>query len=205
MKRTLFVLPAVAAVLALSTVCLSAVAVDDLLDKRISLDLKDASVQNVFQLYQEILGVELEIDPTLDGKVSITFENITVRTSLTAVSESAGCRWELSDGDPPVLRVTCDHEAAHGDGAVPRTGLYALESPVTLDLEDADVHEVFGAVAHLLNSRLLIDVALGEESISIRHEERPISDFLDDVCGEIGCEWTFAPGEDPLLSVEAGP
>jgi len=200
MKRTLLVFPVAAAVFVLSTVT---VAGDDLLDKRISLDLKDASVLNVFQLYQEILGVELEIDPTFDGKVSITFENITVRTSLNAVSESAGCRWELPNGDPPVLRVTCESSAAHGDEAELRTGLYALESPVTLDLKDADVHEVFGAVAHLLDSRLLIDVALAEESITIRHEEQPISDFLDDVCGEIGCEWTFDSGQEPLLSVEA--
>jgi len=202
MKRTLFAFPVANAAFLLLTVCLPAVAVDDLLDKRISLDLKDASVRNVFQLYQEILGVELEIDPTLDAKVSITFENITVRTSLNAVSESVGCHWELPDGDPPVLRVTCDQEA-YGEEAEPRTGVYALESPVTLDLKDADVHEVFGAVAHLLNSRLLIDVALAEESITIHHEEQPISDFLDDVCGDIGCEWSFASGEKPLLSVEA--
>jgi type II secretory pathway component GspD/PulD (secretin) len=121
--------------------------------------------------------------------------------------------WDLLEGAPGLLRVTRDPAhpdrwtalAAGGHGERERKALYALESPVTLELQDADVHRVFGAVASLLQSRLLIDVALAEESITIHHEERPIADFLDDVCDEIGCAWSFDPGENPLLSVEARP
>ena len=117
----------------------------------------------------------------------------------------AGRRFPLAsrDPDPEGLR-TLDLLRRTGTERTP-SGSLCTRSPVTLDLEDADVHKVFGAVAHLLSSRLLIDIALAEASITIRHEEQPISDFLDDVCREIGCEWTFVPGEEPLLSVEASP
>ena len=42
-----------------------------------------------------------------------------------------------------------------------------------------------------------VRIALAEVSITIHHEQQPISDFLDDVCGEIGCEWTLDSGEKP--------
>ena len=49
-------------------------AAEDDLDKRITLDLKEAELQKVFALYGDILGMEVEFDPALDRTISITFD-----------------------------------------------------------------------------------------------------------------------------------
>ena len=64
-------------------------AAEDDLDKRITLELKGAELEKVLMLYQDVLGVEVDIDPPVDRTISIAFDDITVRTSLNAICESA--------------------------------------------------------------------------------------------------------------------
>jgi len=186
------------------------------LDKRITLDLKDAAVREVFRLYAEILDVELDLDPSIDGSTSITFENVTVRTSLNAVCESVGCAWELTDGDPGRLKVVRDDSqdglleirgteedyrgrivANRGPGDARRY----LESPVSLELQDADAATVLKLAAKIIGARLLLDRRLAGETITVDASGVPFSEVLDEICTELGCDWELTDGDPPTLAV----
>jgi type II secretory pathway component GspD/PulD (secretin) len=187
------------------------------LDERITLDLEDAPLREVFGTYGEILDVELDIDPSIDGDISITFENVTVRTSLNAICESAGCRWELHEGDPPRLEVVrFDSQDSrletgrNGEGARGRmiaargpgdTRGY-LESPVSLELQDADAATVLKLAAKVIGARLLLDRRLAGETISINATGVPLSEVLDEICVELGCDWKLTEGDSPVLAVD---
>lgn len=178
------------------------------LDERITLDLEDAPLQEIFDLYSEILNVELQIDPALEGTISITFDNITVKTSLNAVCESAGCKWKWTDGDPGLLKVERDHgdrdtvkvrrvAAMHA----PEDGGYGIDSPVSLQLTDADATKVFEIAAKVIEAKLLMDRELAGEKVTIHATEVPLSGVLDTICTDLGCTWQLGEGDPPTLEV----
>jgi type II secretory pathway component GspD/PulD (secretin) len=193
----------------------TAAAFDDVMDKRISLNLKDAQLQKIFDMYKGILDVELEIDPTLDEKVTIAFEKITVRTSLNAICESAGCLWELIDGAPGLLRVTRDELARHrspqpGEGEMkmkvfashaPEKAGYNIDSDVSLRLTDADATTVLDVAAEVIGASLLMDRRLAGETVTINASAVPLSSVLDTMCAELGCAWKLTDGDPPMLEV----
>ena len=189
---------------------------DSELSERITLDLKDVSLQEVFCVYEEFLRVELVIDPALDQSITASFDNITVRTSLNVICESAGCRWEFLDGEPRLLRIDRDDQAPGELTATPAAEArkfsidvadstdprgYTLESYVALELNDADATSVLRVVAKVIGSRLLMDRKLGGERVTVHVKAVPLSTLLDTICLELGCEWKLTGDEPSTLEV----
>jgi hypothetical protein len=50
-------------------------------------------------------SVAPDAGPAVDGKVTITVENVATALALDAVCETLSCRWELRSGKPAVLTV----------------------------------------------------------------------------------------------------
>jgi type II secretory pathway component GspD/PulD (secretin) len=181
-------------------------AAEDDLDKRITLELKGAELEKVLMLYQDVLGVEVEIDPPVDRTISIAFDDITVRTSLNAICESAKCQWELIEGDPGLLRFECEYQekkphadifATHAPGETE----YAIDSPVSLQLTDADATKVLEVAAKIMGAKLLMDRKLEHSTITINADGVPLSTVLDTVCEDLDCAWKLADGDPPTLEV----
>jgi type II secretory pathway component GspD/PulD (secretin) len=117
MSRRLFL--SITMLVFLCTCCASlCLAGSDVWTRRVSLDFKGAPLDQVMEHYAAILESELEIDPDLEGwTVTFTVDNVSVLTSLNTICESAGCTWDLLEGDPPVLRVTPAAPPSAGHGA----------------------------------------------------------------------------------------
>ena len=186
------------------------------LDERITLDLKDAQLQKVFEIYREILDIELDIDPSIDEAISVAFEDITVRTSLNVICESAGCRWNLLEGDPGLLQVTRDDAREGQDGQrlvvkESRGNVFAthgstgarhhLDSPVSIDLVEADATAVLELAAKILGAKLLLDRKLEGKLLTVHVSAVPLSNFLDTICADLGCDWKLLDGDSPTLEV----
>lgn len=211
--------PIVPSVLAAAVILLAsgpAATGGDGFDERITLDLEDAPLREVFAIYEEILNLGLDVDPAIDGTITISFENVTVRTSLNAICESAGCRWERVDGDPATLRIDRDAStpgrgeagndrddsrrraiAAHGPEAASRL----MESPVSIELDEANATKVLGVAAKIVGAKLLMDRRLGEKTVTIHTSAAPLSEVLDTVCDDLGCAWELTEGDPPVLRV----
>ncbi len=71
----------------------------------IDLKVKEANVQEVLQIFGEILGAKAIVDPAIQGKLSLNLENTPVDQALNAVCAAAGCDWSY-DAAARVLRVT---------------------------------------------------------------------------------------------------
>jgi type II secretory pathway component GspD/PulD (secretin) len=218
MRRTVFGSSALATVLAMLLSGFAAAAAESDLDKRITLKLENAPVQKIFDIYRQILEVELDLDPTIDGDITISFENITVRTSLNAACESAGCRWELLAGDPGLLRVDRDDQAA-GRDEKPRSGPRLqhlggdnatlelssgelLERPVSLELQKADATSVLKLTAEVIGAKLLVDKSLEGETVSVNVSGMALSTVLDTLCTQLRCVWNLTEGDPPVLEVD---
>jgi len=186
-----------AAVLLAATLVVPALAEEDLLDKPISLNLEDASVEQLYPLFATILEAQLELDEAdNDRSVSLVFDGITVRTSLNAFCESAGCVWELTDTPTRTLRFSSRARA------VERTRAMAEDRRITVDVEDADAPRVFELAARLLGAQAAVDPVLKERKVTMRMEEEPISTVLDELCLRLSCDWSLVAGTPARLRIE---
>jgi type II secretory pathway component GspD/PulD (secretin) len=209
-----FLIPAI--ILALS-LCVPATAGESALDARVTLDLDNAELHEVFDIYKELLKVELDIDPTIDGRITVSFDNITVRTSLNVICESAGCRWELLGDELRVFRVDRDDapeklrkislSGKEPGGDVFKTHKsdengYSLDSPVSLKLSNADATTLLELTAEVIGAKLLVNRDLKDRTISINAEKVPLSTVLNTMCSEVGCVWKLTEGNPPTLEVD---
>ncbi len=92
MKRRLVVLALVAEV----TLGVSAdAAAQNLLDRRVTMSFTQTPPAQMLLALAKMTGLEANIDRTLTEPVSLTLENVTVRTLLDAACDSIGCRWRI--------------------------------------------------------------------------------------------------------------
>jgi len=200
--------------------------------ERVSLNLKDSSVKKVLGLYKDLLGVEVDYQCAQDRQISISFEELKVRTSLSAICESAGLDWALVPGTPTVLRITCSPAAPQAEtkrrlikveerGGPPKDGEPGAKAEVrvkktvsdqgqkdvvvSIDLKDAALADSMKMAARLLDAKLVMDASLEGKKVTLKMEEVPIQAFLDAVCKQSGTTWQIKPGDPPTLEVGKGP
>ena len=195
--------------------------------ERIDLSLEDADIVNALDIYRKLLGVEVRLQCAEERRVTISFSNLTVRTSLDAICESAGLVWSLEEGEPPILRVDCGPPPprtgkatkpapAPGQGmvAVPRgaakDGADPLAQTVSIELRDADLADTLAMVGRLIGGsgsiRLLVDLALAGRTVTVKAEKTTLRELLDTVCAQTGARWELAPDPPPpTLKVRPAP
>ena len=86
------------------------------LDLKTTIDVTAAVPHDVFLSISIRLGSKLVIAPEITQPVTMHLENVTVRTALTALSESLECRWVVEGN---VLYVETASSAQHGPSRVP--------------------------------------------------------------------------------------
>lgn len=160
----------------------------DALDRRASLDLQDATAEEAFRSIAHMTGVEIDLEGLSGERVSVELENVRVRTILTALCDSLGCRWELIDGKPPRLRIVPvpgEHPVAR---VKPREEV--LDAAIDLKVTDASVRDLLETVGQITSTRPIIDSAIGGK-ISLNLDNTPVRKVLDTVCQTAACEWSF--------------
>ena len=89
------------------------------LDLKTSIDVSAAAPRDVFESISKKLGCKLEIDSDIKQPVTMRLENVTMRTALTALSETLGRHW-IIEGN--VLHVGPAITATSG----PSTGVQTI-------------------------------------------------------------------------------
>ncbi|MEW6364226.1 MAG: hypothetical protein AB1714_06260 [Acidobacteriota bacterium] len=193
-------------------------------NERISLDLKDAPLVKVFEVYRALLGVEVRIRCEQERRLTIAFENITVRTSLSAICESAGLRWSIEASEPPVLLIECrspsaasqkqalspvrpDGKPVAGSDWVKvlnpdKESADRLELVLSIELHDAELETVLRMAAQLLDAKLVMDIKLGGATVNLSLEKSTMRQFLDAVCAQLQAKWELTKKDPRMLMVE---
>jgi hypothetical protein len=170
------------------------------LDRRISLELRDAVPQKVFETFGKVLAtpaegsaagpaVRVQVEPGIDGKLTICLRDVTVRTTLRAVCESLGCSlsWQ-PDGHGYVLVVSPDTSAAASEERAHEKPA-SLDQLIDLNLEGAKLTSVLLTVGGVTNRKVLIDQALDGRIVSLSVKKTPVREVLDRLCRQAECEW----------------
>lgn len=182
MKRTIL------AVLAAFLIGGTANAAPDALDKRVSLDLRNATAEEAFKSLARVAGVQI-LAKDVTGEVTLELENVRVRTILTAICDTLGCRWDLQDGNPPKLRITPLPEAERPTPRV-KPSPAALDAPIDLKVTDASVRDLLEIVAQIMSAKAIVDSGV-KGKVSLELEDTPVRTILDTVCLSSGCTWSY--------------
>ena len=189
MKRTM--LAALAALMLAGT----AGAAPDELDKRVSLDLRNATAEEAFRSLARVAGVQISAEG-VSGNVTLELEKVRVRTILTAICDSIGCRWDLQAGK---LRIT---PLAEGERPAPqgRPSGPVLDAAIDLKVTDASVRDLLETVGEIMSAKALIDPGI-EGKVSLELDNTPLRDVLDIICRTSKCTWSY-DGDRGILSVK---
>lgn len=168
------------------------------LDERIDLSLEGATAQQVLTLFAQIFQAELTLDPGVEGKVTITLNNVTARTALNAVCEGLGCRWQLvTEGKPRLViepeRARSSKSSNEGKAASPAMPL--TERPVTLETEETPAKDLLLAITKLYGLYMVIDAGL-EGTVTVSTRDRPLREALDQICEQVNCRWKLIKQAD---------
>ena len=165
------------------------------LDDRIDLNVTDADVGKLFQTVGQLTGARVDLDPRFQTarRISIRIDNVTLRTALTAICESLGCRWRTRDGAIFVEPVRT------GDPTV-----NVLDQKIDLKITGADLHEVMETMAQILRAELAFDETLPKRKLTLELEQETVAATLDAACAQAGCKWKLVTRDPkPVLQVTA--
>jgi type II secretory pathway component GspD/PulD (secretin) len=155
----------------------------------ISLSLEGADLRTVLDLFAKMTSSQLDLDPGLEGKVTITVENISWMTALDAICEGVGCDWVLSGGSPRVLAFS-PAEKTSGSG---------LYSTVSISAQDEPITDLVGRLASTAGFRLAI-IGQPKGSVSLVMEGAKALTVLSAIC-ESGQGCHYRIGEDVVQVV----
>ena len=165
------------------------------LNNRISIELAGASAVDVFSSFAALVGAEPDLDPDLEGEVTIQLTNVSARTTMNAVCEMLNCKWWITEGSPRRLNVKT--LGATGSEATEPAG--DLETTVSLSLSAAPVEEVFKSFAQVGHWKL----DLQKPTVSVELADTPIRQALDEVCAQVDCTWSLdLAGDRGVLRIE---
>jgi type II secretory pathway component GspD/PulD (secretin) len=193
--------------------------------EHISLDFRNKPLVNVLQLYATLFGVEVHFQSCKDqGPISITLDKVSVRTSLNALSESAGFKWSLKESNgKPALAIECQNPSkadakrilspAAGEskqesrkievtGAKRKKGLNPYDSYLKIQFQKAELKEVLTFIAKAYDLQLLMDSDLPSKTVNMTIDYMYFPNFLDVICRQLGAKWKIAVGNPKLLIVE---
>jgi type II secretory pathway component GspD/PulD (secretin) len=181
--------------LVLALVPLAAQAAEIRLDNRIDLNVTDADAGKLFQTVGQLTGARVELDPRFQSArtISIRIDNVTLRTALTAICESLGCRWRTRDGAIVVEPVRTGE---------PRVNV--LDQKIDLRITGANLREVMATMSMILGADLVFDEALAKGKLSLDLGQETVAATLDAACAQAGCKWKLENRDPkPVLQITA--
>ena len=162
---------------------------DTNLNLRVSIDFKEARAQDVLKAVADAASLQLAIADEEMSRVTITLTNTRVRTALDAVCETAGCKWSIVDGQPPVLKVSRSG----------KRGSPTLKSDISVHLKTAAFEQAFRSLASYLDVSIVFEGKLPMQSVTISLKEGTTSTLLDALCKAAKCTWRFEPDSKKLV------
>lgn len=164
------------------------------LDDRIDLNVTDADVGKLFQTVGQLTGARVDLDPRFQTarRISIRIDNVTLRTALTAICESLGCRWRTKDGAIFVEQVRTHDPTVN-----------VLDQKIDLRITGADLHGVMEITAEILGADLAFDEALPKGKLTLDMEQQTVAATLDAACAQAGCKWKLV-NRDPKPMLQIG-
>lgn len=168
----------------------------DVLDRRVDVALAESEPVQAFEGLATMIGLDAEVEPGLDGRVTVRLQNVRMRTVLDAVCESIGCRWSVEAGTPAKLRILPLPERS-------ARKVLGLKEPIDLRVTKADVRQVLLTFGQILSVDVDLDPRI-TGNVTFELDNVPCGEALDRICDMALCDWKVdSGGKNPVLRFTA--
>jgi outer membrane lipoprotein SlyB len=176
------------------------------LDRRTTIDVTSAAPRDVYGSLAQTLECKLALPTDLDKPVTMHLENVTVRTALTAISESLGCRWAL-EGEMLLVRPeTLDARVGGVLGGVPGGVAGGVPGGVTGGVVGGVPGGVIGGVPRGLTKAGLMARLERRTPARFRFENTPLREVLAALgsIADMQIDIEEPPGDPVKVNVDLG-
>lgn len=156
-------------------------------DQPINLSLKKAPLPTVLESFARISGGELDIDPEIDGTVTVDLESVPWRAALGQICRThrISCYWSegpASGSEPSRLVVR------------PSDGFAGMAESIDMELRKAPIGIVLQAMDSITGKtfRVEVDPAL-DGVVDVQLSSTPWPEALKSICRPSRCQLTWAP------------
>jgi dipeptidyl aminopeptidase/acylaminoacyl peptidase len=136
----------------------------------VDLDLRETSLPAALRLLGEIAGLEVDIDPTIDGAVTLRLVGVPWDQALEVILASNHLTYSLEDAavritkaDPSIYGAFPSDETTSG----PYTG-----APIDLDVQDEDLGGILRLFADITGLNVVVDPDV-EGKVTMKVEDLP--------------------------------
>jgi type II secretory pathway component GspD/PulD (secretin) len=173
------------------------------LDSRLEVRFEATPAADVFRSIVSGLGLELQLEPKVQGPVTIWVKDVSARTALNVVCESLGCQWRVN-GTRLVVSQAATVTATSGRGlawvvtparskaeqgeVVKKDFLLNLKKPLPVDMQfnDVPVSTVLRAMSEVSGIEITTDEPLASKHITLTGSGRTVEDALKAVIEQAG-------------------
>lgn len=149
----------------------------------IDLSLVEADVAETLRAFARISGAEVDIDPTVEGTVTVAIESMPWDEAMEMICRLAELRCTIEDTTPPLLRVRPMAETEE-DGEV---------AAISLDLRKAELRETLIAFGAISGRKVTIHPDVGG-TVTLTVDGVPWPQVLAMVCHLNDCRATIDDG-----------
>lgn len=158
----------------------------------ISLSLKEAHLPSVIESFARIAGGEIDIDPVIDGDVTVDWQSIPWKQALDRLCRThrISCYW--SEGRP-------SESAAESEPArlvVRRSeGFVGLAASISMELRKAPLRIVLQSMDSIAGEAFRVEVDPQVDGvIDVQLSSTPWPEALESICRPARCRLTWSPG-----------
>ncbi len=173
------------------------------LDSRLDVRFEATPVADVLRHIVSGLGLELQLDPAVQGPVTLWVTHVSARTALNVVCDSVGCEWKvngkrlvvsrLADASPkPVVWSPSPVAVMVADAATRKTVSIDLRErmrrplPVDMQLQDVPVSTVLRAMSEASGLQITADEPLASTRVTLTSSEKTVADALQAIVKQAG-------------------
>ena len=173
------------------------------LDSRLEVRFEATPAADVFRHIISGLGLELQLDATVEGPVTIWVKDVSARTALNVVCESLGCEWRVSgnrlvvgkSGANVVRRdvtwrflgiQTKDADGMKKIVAVDLKSHLARPLPVDMQFQDVPVSTILRALSEAAGLEITADEPVASKRVTLTASHKTVEDALKAVVDQAG-------------------
>lgn len=137
------------------------------LDERVTISMNSVPASQLLRMVMTGNRIEATIDPHLQRPVSITLEDVRLRTVLDAICESAGCRWQVEGDRLSFLALPPD--PSRGTTWLMQAGLAGAAMPAGSQFVNSPVSSVLEAIGRTVGAGCTYEVTevAGSQFVSV--------------------------------------
>jgi hypothetical protein len=173
--------------------------------ERMSLNLEQAEVSDVFKTVQLMVATEVDLQCKEQRNVTIKFSELTIRAAIQAICESAGLTWKIETTPKVRIVVNClpDKKSPLPSKESPAISIdELLNEKLDYNLFDVPFQKIMGNLKNILQIEVQYIGDFKSALINIEVKDMTLKAFLDEACKQISARWRFEKGATPLLIIE---